>query len=382
MVTRRRFAGGVLGLGLAIAAAIGISRRLGLGEDPDAKVISVAEDPEAAAIHPPDREARMDRIRSEGRMPALDGAVGWINTPPLTTPGLRGKVVVVDFWTYSCINWRRQLPYVRAWAQRYGEQGLVVIGVHSPEFGFEHDPDGVQRAARTIQIPYPIAIDSNYAIWQAFHNNYWPALYFIDAQGRIRHHQFGEGEYETSEMVIRQLLAEAGHPQDGPLVSVDPLGLEAAPDFRDLLTPETYIGYARTHGFESPGGPIRDQRSAYAVPPGLRVGQWALAGTWNVGGESAVLEEAGGRIVYHFHARDLHIVMGPARAGSPVRFRVRIDGRPPGDAHGTDVDDQGNGTITDARLYQLIRQPAPVRDREFEIELLDSGAELFSFTFG
>jgi thiol-disulfide isomerase/thioredoxin len=367
----KRLVGGAVGLALAIAAAVGISGRNGFGENPEVDV-----------IRPPDREARMDRIHSEGRMPELDGTTGWANTPPLTASELRGKVVVVDFWTYSCINWRRQLPYVRAWAKRYADHGLVVIGVHSPEFGFERDPDGVQHAVRTMQIPYPIAIDSNHAIWEAFHNMYWPALYFVDAQGRIRHHQFGEGDYETSEMVIRQLLAEAGHPADGALATVDAHGLEAAPDLRSLLTPENYIGYARTEGFGSPGGAIRDARSLYAVPPRLQLAQWALAGTWTMGRESAVLDEAGGRIVYRFHARDLHIVMGPARASSPVRFRVRIDGHPPGDAHGIDVDDQGNGTITEPRLYQLIRQPVPVRDREFEIELLDPGAEVFSFTFG
>jgi thiol-disulfide isomerase/thioredoxin len=367
----RRLVGGAVGVGLAIAAAIGISGRNGFGEDPDADV-----------IHPPDREARMDRVRSEHRAPALDGATGWVNTPPLTTPGLRGKVVVVEFWTYSCINWRRQLPYVRAWAQRYADRGLVVIGVHSPEFGFEHDPGAVERAARTMQVPYPVAIDSNYAIWEAFHNMYWPALYFIDAQGRIRHQQFGEGDYETSEMVIRQLLAEAGHPADGALASVDARGFEAPPDARSLLTPETYVGHARMTGFASPGGAIRDERSTYAVPSRLRLAEWALAGTWTMGRESAVLDQAGGRIVFRFHARDLHIVMGPGRAGGPVRFRVQIDGHAPGDAHGIDVDEQGNGTITEPRLHQLIRQAAPVREREFAIELLDPGAEVFSFTFG
>src|SRR5262245_44704241 len=275
VMATRRLLGGAIGLAVAIAAAIGISARNGFGEDPDAEAIGA---PDTATIRPPDREARMDRVRSEGRMPALDGATGWINPPLLTTAGLRGKIVVVDFWTYSCINWRRQLPYVRAWAQRYADRGLVVIGVHTPEFGFEHERDGIERATRTMQIPYPIAIDSNYAIWEAFRNNYWPALYFVDAQGRIRHHQFGEGDYEMSEMVIRQLLAEAGHPADGALVSVVAHGLEAPPDARDLLTPETYVGYARTDGFASPGGAIRDRRSAYMVPSTLRLAQWALAG--------------------------------------------------------------------------------------------------------
>jgi thiol-disulfide isomerase/thioredoxin len=367
----RRFVGGAVGLALAIAAALGISGRNGLGADPDADV-----------IHPPDREARVDRSRTEGHIPALDGATGWINSPPLTPAGLRGKVVVVDFWTYSCINWRRQLPYVRAWAQRYGDHGLVVIGVHTPEFGFEHDRDGIERAARTMHVPYPIAIDSNYALWEAFDNAYWPALYFVDAKGRIRHHQFGEGDYQTSEMVIRQLLGEAGHPADGALAAVDAQGLEAVADARNLLTPETYIGYARTRGFRSPGDAVRDARSVYAVPSMLQVAQWALAGAWTMGREAAVVDEAGGRLVYRFHARDLHIVMGAAHASSPVRFRVRIDGHAPGDAHGLDVDDQGNGTITEPRLYQLIRQPAPIGDREFAIEFLDPGAQVFSFTFG
>jgi hypothetical protein len=257
-----------------------------------------------------------------------------------------------------------------------------VIGVHSPEFGFEHATDGVEHAVKAMQIPYPIAIDSDYSIWEAFHNMYWPALYFVDAQGRIRHHQFGEGDYETSEMVIRQLLTEAGHPVDGALAAIDPHGLEAPADLRSLLTPENYIGYARTEGFRSTGGAIRDLRGVYMVPPTpLRLAEWALAGTWTMGRESAILDEPGGRIVYRFHARDLHIVMGP-HSSSPVRFRVRIDGQPPGAAHGSDVDDQGNGTITEPRLYQLIRQTAPIRDREFEIELLDAGAEVFSFTFG
>jgi hypothetical protein len=367
-VAHRKLVGGILGLALAIAAAIGISGRDGFG-DSDAEVIRA-----------PNREARVDRIRTEGRMPEIDGATGWINTTPLEASQLRGKVVVVEFWTYSCINWRRQLPYVRAWAERYPD--LVVLGVHTPEFGFEHATDRVQRAVRAMQIPYPIAIDSNYAIWDAFHNMYWPALYFVDAKGRIRHHQFGEGDYETSEMVVRQLLAEAGHPADGALALVDPHGFEAPADLRNLLTPENYVGYARTEGFKSPEGARRDVPSVYVAPPAaLHLAEWAVTGTWTMGRESAVLDEAGGRLVYRFHARALHIVMG-SHASSPVRFRVLVDGQPPGASHGLDVDDEGNGTITEPRLYQLIRQSAPIRDRELEIEFLDSGAEVFSFTFG
>jgi thiol-disulfide isomerase/thioredoxin len=370
MAIHRKLLGGALGLALAIVAAAGISGRNGFGESPDDDV-----------LHVPEREPRMDRIRREGQMPELDGAAEWVNTVPLTRSALRGKVVVVDFWTYSCINWRRQLPYLRAWSERYADQGLVVIGVHSPEFEFEHATEGVKHAVRTMQIPYPVAIDSDHSVWDAFHNMYWPALYFIDAKGRIRHHQFGEGDYETSEMVIRQLLAEANHPVDGSLAVVDPHGVEAPADLRSLLTPENYIGYARTQGFRWPGGAVRDRRNEYVIPSTLNLAEWALAGTWTIGRESAVLDESGGRIVYRFHARDLHIVMG-SRTSSPIRFRVRIDGNPPGDAHGIDVDGQGNGTINEPRLYQLIRQPGPVRDRELEIEFLDSGAEVFSFTFG
>jgi len=320
----------------------------------------------------------MERVRTEGRMPELDGATGWINSPPLTRSALRGKVVVFEFWTYSCINWRRQLPYVRAWAERYPE--LVVIGVHTPEFGFEHDREGIERAALAMNVPYPIAIDSNYAVWQAFGNNYWPALYFVDTQGRIRHHQFGEGDYETAEMTIRQLLAEAGRPVDGELATVDPRGFEAQPELRSLLTPETYVGYARGERFASPGGALPDAPNVYLKPPQLRLAGWALAGTWKIRRESAVLGEPGGRVVFRFHARDVHLVMGTS--GTKVRFRVRLDGHAPDAAHGLDVDAQGNGTITEPRLYQLIRQPAPVRDRDVEIEFLDVGAELFSFTFG
>jgi thiol-disulfide isomerase/thioredoxin len=368
MTTHWQLRGGAIGLCLALAAAFGISGRNGFGESSDADVIRT-----------PVREARLDRIPSEGRMPDFDGATGWLDTPPLTAAALRGKVVVVDFWTYSCINWRRQLPYVRAWAERYPE--LVVLGVHTPEFSFEHDAELVRYAVRTMNVPYPVAIDSDHAIWDAFDNLYWPALYFIDAQGRIRHHQFGEGDYETSEMVIRQLLTEAGHPQSGALAAVDPRGFEAPADVRNLLTPENYIGYARAEGFASPGGAIRG-RHTYRFPAvPLRLDEWALAGSWTISAESARADEPGARIAYRFHARDLHVVLG-SHASSPVRFRVRIDGHPPGDAHGIDVDDRGNGTITEPRLYQLIRQVGPIEDREIEIELLDASADVFSFTFG
>jgi len=319
----------------------------------------------------------------EGELPSLGGATGWLNSPPLSAAGLRGKVVLIDFWTYTCINWLRTLPYVRAWAEKYREHGVVVIGVHSPEFSFEHDIDNVRRAAKDMRVAYPIAIDNDYAIWSAFDNHYWPALYLVDAQGRIRSHQFGEGAYEQSEMMIQQLLAEAGISGIAhELVSVDAQGTEAAADWGDLRSPENYVGDARTENFASPGGAVVDQPRVYATPARFSLNHWALAGEWTVEREATVLNTANGRIAYRFHARDLHLVMGPAARGTPVRFRVFIDGQAPGAAHGIDVDDQGNGTVTDQRLYQLIRQPGPIADRQFEIEFLDAGVEAFAFTFG
>jgi thiol-disulfide isomerase/thioredoxin len=319
----------------------------------------------------------------EGEMPSLGGATVWLNSPPLAEAGLRGKVVLIDFWTYTCINWLRTLPYVRAWAEKYRDHGVVVIGVHTPEFSFEHDLENVRRAAKDMRIEYPIAIDNDYAIWSAFNNHYWPALYLVDAQGRIRYHQFGEGAYEQSEMILQQLLAEAGIGGiDHELVSVDAQGTEAAADWGDLRSPENYVGYERTENFASPGGAVLDQPRVYAAPARFSLNHWALAGEWTVEREATVLDKANGRIVYRFHARDLHLVMGPAARGTSVRFRVLIDGLPPGEAHGIDVDDQGNGTVTEQRLYQLIRQPKPIADRQFEIEFLDSGVQAYAFTFG
>jgi thiol-disulfide isomerase/thioredoxin len=319
----------------------------------------------------------------EGELPSLGSATEWLNSPPLTAAGLHGKVVLIDFWTYSCINWLRTLPYVRAWAEKYRDQGLVVIGVHAPEFAFEKTIANVRRAARDMRVEYPIAIDNDHALWRAFKNEYWPALYFVDAQGRIRHHHFGEGEYEQSETIIQQLLAEAGTGASGrELVSVDARGAEAAADWGNLKSPENYVGYERTEKFASPGGAVPDRRRVYAAPTRLTLNHWALSGDWTVEKQATVLNKANGRIVYRFHARDLHLVMGPAARGTSVRFRVLIDGRPPGAAHGIDVDDQGYGTVTEQRLYQLIRQPKPIADRQFEIEFLDPGVEAFAFTFG
>lgn len=319
----------------------------------------------------------------EGELPLLGGATGWLNSAPLTAASLRGKVVLIDFGTYSCINWQRTLPYIRAWAAKYKEHGLVVISVHTPEFSFEHNVDNVRRAVQEMRLEHPIAIDNDYALWQAFNNHYWPAQYFVDAQGQIRHHHFGEGDYEQSERVLQQLLAEAGGNEiDRELVSADAQGVEAAADWDNLQSPENYVGYARTENFASPGGAIWGERRIYAAPARLSLNQWALAGEWTVGNEAIVLNTANGRIAYRFHARDLHLVMGPAAPGTSVRFRLRIDGQPPGKAHGIDVDDQGNGTVTEQRLYQLIRQPGPIADRLLEIEFLDSGVEAYSFTFG
>jgi thiol-disulfide isomerase/thioredoxin len=327
--------------------------------------------------------SRAAQLPVEGEFPSLGGATGWLNSPPLKAEGLRGKVVLVQVWTYSCINWLRTLPYVRAWAEKYRDQGLVVIGVHTPEFDFEKDLDNVRTAAKDMRIVYPIALDSDYAVWRAFKNQYWPALYFVDVEGRIRHHKFGEGDYEQSERIIQQLLAEAGSGGIGDgLVSVDARGAEAAADWGSLKSPENYVGYARSENFSSPGGTAQDRRHVYRAPDRLKLNHWALSGDWTVGKQATALNTANGRITYRFHARDLHLVMGPAARGTPVRFRVLIDGKPPGAAHGIDVDDQGNGTVTEQRLYQLIRQPKPIADRQFEIEFLDAGVEIFVFTFG
>ena len=314
---------------------------------------------------------------------SLERADLWLNTPPLTAASLRGKVVLIDFWTYTCINWLRTAPYVRAWADKYRDQGLVVIGVHAPEFSFEKNLNNVRWAVKDMRVDYPVAVDNDHTIWRAFKNQYWPALYFIDAQGRVRHHHFGEGGYEQSEMIIQELLAEAGKTGiDREPVSVNGQGLEAAADWRSLKSGENYVGYARTQNFASPGGAVVDKPRMYEAPARLRLNEWALSGDWTVKNEAVALNKPDGRIAYRFHARDLHLVMGPAFPGTPVRFRVTIDGQPPGAAHGTDVDAQGNGAVIEQRLYQLIRQPNSIGDRQFEIEFLAPGVEAFAFTFG
>jgi thiol-disulfide isomerase/thioredoxin len=328
------------------------------------------------------RRAAFDSSR-EGAFPSLGGATEWLNSPPLTPAALRGKVVLIDFGTYTCIYWIRTLPYVRAWALKYKNQGLVVIGVHTPEFSFEKNIDSVRRAVKNMQLDFPIAVDNDYAIWRAFRNDAWPALYFIDARGRIRHHHLGEGQYENSETVIKQLLTEAGAAGIGPeVVSVDASGVEAAADWRSLKSPETYVRYQGDRSFASPGGAVLNKGHVYRAPAQLKLNYWALSGDWTVTKDVSLLNQVNGRIAYRFHARDVHLVMGPAKQGTAVRFRVFIDGQPPGVAHGLDVDAQGNGTVSEQRLYQLIRQPAPIADRLFEIEFLDPGVDAFAFTFG
>ena len=318
----------------------------------------------------------------EGPAPSLDGAVTWLNSPPLTSAELRGKVVLVDFWTYSCINCIRTIPYVRAWAEKYKDQGLVVIGVHAPEFAFEKNVDNVKKAIGDFKIGYPVAIDNDYRIWRAFENNYWPAHYLIDAKGQIRYQHFGEGNYPQTEQAIQDLLHEAGSDmaQGAPVVP-DAKGAEASPDLGDIRSGETYVGYKQATGFVSPEGLTADAPADYSIAnPDLN--QWGLAGTWTIGPEQASLDKAGGGISYRFSARDLHLVLGPAADGKPIRFQVTVDGKAPGADHGSDIDAAGNGTVAATKLYQLVRQSGDVTARNFEIRFLDPGVQAYAFTFG
>jgi thiol-disulfide isomerase/thioredoxin len=329
------------------------------------------------------RQGYRSGLPIEGTLPSLDGAVKWLNSEPLTAEQLRGKVILVDFWTYSCINCIRTVPYVRAWAEKYKDQGLVVIGVHAPEFAFEKKIDNVKRAIQNFGITYPVAIDNDFKIWRAFGNSYWPAHYFIDGDGRIRHHHFGEGDYEESEQVIQELLVEAkgGRRTAGGFVTPDAQGAEAAPDLARVRSGETYVGYQRATGFASPATIEADEARDYSVGR-LRLNQWGLDGNWTVGAEQAVLNHAGGAISYRFRARDLHVVLGPGPDGKPVRFQVTIDGTAPGASHGADIDASGNGTVSETRLYQLVRQEGDVHERTFEVRFLDAGVAAYVFTFG
>ena len=328
------------------------------------------------------RHAGPAPLSAEGHLPGFDGATGWLNSPPLTTDDLRGKVVLVDFWTYTCINWLRTLAYVRAWAEKYHDRGLVVVGVHTPEFPFERDVENVRQAAKDMRVEYPIALDSDYAVWRAFSNQYWPAIYIADAEGRIRHHQFGEGQYEECERVIQQLLREAGEGIGENLVSVAADGFEAQADWTNLGSPETYLGYEQAQNFASPGGAAFDEPRTYVVPDSLKLNHWALSGDWTIESGASVLHRADGGIAFRFHARDVHLVMGPGSRGTSVPFRVLVDGEPPGAAHGLDADEQGLGTLVQQRLHQLIRERGSITDRTFEITFLGPGVEAYAFTFG
>jgi len=316
----------------------------------------------------------------EGHLPSLDGATGWLNSEPLSTEGLRGNVVLIDFWTYTCINWLRTVSYVRAWAEKYENHGLVVIGVHTPEFPFERDIDNVREAVKQMAVDYPVALDSKYEVWRAFSNQYWPAAYIADAEGRIRHHRFGEGGYEEIERVVQRLLRDSG--RDGVPDDVVPDagdGFEAQADWANLQTPETYLGYEQAQNFASPGGL---SAGGYEMPDRLKLNQWALEGEWTIGSRACVLKQGDGRISFRFHARDVHLVMGPAQRGTSVPFRVTVDGQAPGQAHGLDVDESGQGTVTQQRLHQLVRQRESFGDRTFEITFLAPGVEAYAFTFG
>jgi thiol-disulfide isomerase/thioredoxin len=322
-------------------------------------------------------------LSTEGHLPGFDGATGWLNSPPLTAADLRGKVVLVDFWTYTCINWLRTLAYVRAWSEKYEGLGLVVVGVHTPALLFERDADNVREAAKEMRVEYPIALDSDYAVWRAFGNRYWPAVYIADAEGRIRHHQFGEGHYDECERVIQELLREAGvEGVRDELVSVAPTGFEAQADWTNLESPETYLGYEQAQNFASPGGAAFDESRTYAVPDSLMLNRWALSGDWTIERGASVLNRADGAIAFRYHARDVHLVMRQQERGTSVPFRVLLDGEPPGDARGLDVDEQGDGTLVQPRLYQLIRKQGPVANRTFEITFLAPGVEAYVFTFG
>jgi thiol-disulfide isomerase/thioredoxin len=319
----------------------------------------------------------------EGRLAPFSGATGWLNSEPLTPEGLRGRVVLVDFWTYTCVNWLRTLPYVRAWAAKYADAGLTIVGVHTPEFGFERTVDNVVAAVRDFGVQVPVALDSDYGVWRAFANHFWPAVYIADGEGRIRFHHFGEGEYGMTEMVIQQLLMDAGAEGVGQdLVEVEPVGLEVAADWRTLQSPETYTGYRQSSGFAQDDVTRLDQPHAYAAPGRLPLNTWALDGTWTVAGHAALLTEAGGRIAFQFHARDLNLVMGPASPGGSIRFRVLVDGQVVTESGGTDVGPDGSGTVDRQRTYQLVRQPGSIDDRRCEIEFLDAGVEAYCFTFG
>ncbi len=329
------------------------------------------------------RPSDTPRLPDEGRLGAFDGATGWINGGPLTPAGLSGHIVLVDFWTFTCVNWLRTLPYLRAWHAKYSQAGLVIVGVHTPEFGFESDPLTVSEQVRDLGIDYPVALDTDYAVWNEFANHYWPAVYIADSQGRLRYHHFGEGEYAMTEMAIQQLLAEAGSDTGDPgLVTVTPAGLEVAADWATLRSPETYLGYDQANGFASEDPRFFDRAHVYDGAEELPLNSWDLTGEWTVTRSAAVLNSARGRVSFAFHSRDVNLVMSPPRTGAPISFRVTIDGRPPSDDHGTDVDAAGNGVLHGPTTYQLVRRAGAITTAVMAIEFLQAGAEAYCFTFG
>ena len=328
------------------------------------------------------RSSGAEALAFEGRLPGFEAAAGWLNSPPLTPDELRGKVVLVDFWTYTCINWLRTLAWVRAWAEKYENDGLVVIGVHTPEFPFERDEDNVREAVQEMAIRYPVALDPDFGVWNAFSNSYWPAIYIADADGRIRYHHYGEGDYDECEQVVQQLLRDAGREVGDELVSVTPEGFEVQADWANLKTPETYVGYQQGQNFASAADLVIDDPWTYSVPEPLNPNEWALAGRWAVESRASVSQEPDAKIAFRFHARDVNLVMGPRPREASIPFRVTVDAEPPGDAHGFDVDEQGNGTVHQQRLYQLVREPGAIMDRTVELTFLEPGAEAYCFTFG
>ena len=350
---------------------------------------TIQDDPSSVAFAPKllrslaHRLAGDQALPDEGPLASFEGATSWLNSEPLTPDGLRGRVVLVDFWTYTCINWLRTLPYVRAWHEKYRDQGLTIVSVHTPEFGFERTVDNIVKQVGRLGVEFPIAVDSDYGVWQSFSNHYWPAVYIADAEGRIRFHHFGEGEYAMQEMVVQELLAQAGATDvDRDLVEVDPQGLEVAADWRTLRSPESYLGYLQSAGFASDAVARYDEAQAYVAHARLPLNSWDLSGTWTYARHASILAEPGGRVAFQFQARDVNLVMGPATAGASIPFRVYLDGELATDAHGTDVSADGSGVLTDQNTYQLIRQSGPIAERRFEIEFLEAGAEAYCFTFG
>jgi len=365
-----------LGLDTGVLAQVSTASTGGLEQS----LVNQLTAPKTADIKPATAD---DTLPIEGELPSLAGAVQWLNSPPLSAEALRGKVVLIDFWTYSCINCLRTVPYVTAWAEKYKDQGLVVIGVHAPEFAFERDANNVKNAVKKLGVTYPVALDNDFKIWRAFDNQYWPAHYFVDANGHIRYHHFGEGAYAESEQVIQQLLREAGRSGVGSeLTHVKTQGAQQGSDRANVQSPETYLGYERGEHFASTPQAVADADTTYRLPAAADLNQWGLGGQWKIGSQQASLTGATGSISYRFHARDLHLVMGPASDGKPVRFRVTIDGKTPNGAHGSDTAADGTDTVTEQRLYQLLRQPGDIENHTFSIEFLDPGVNAYAFTFG